>query len=217
MSCVRRPLLAALLWLVVASGAAGALPMKPAPAPGPLGPEGVPVPKGAVFANVRPVKLGETIDGVTCQSAEKVAFHVHAHLTLFVGGRAYQVPYGIGIGPPAQGVNTADGPFVTRGSCFMWLHTHASDGIIHVEAPKLQRFTLGQFFAVWGVKLARSGVGPAKGKVTAFYNGNVWTRALAAIPLTSEAQIQLDVGSPVVAPEHIVFPKGLAASMGKTR
>ena len=214
---MRRPLLVALLALVVASGAAGALTITPAPAPGPLGPEGVPVPKGDVFANVRPVKLGQTIDGVTCQSAERIAVHIHAHLPLFVGERAYQVPYGIGMGPPVQGVQTADGPFATRGSCFMWLHTHASDGIIHVEAPKLHRFTLGQFFDVWGVKLARSGVGPAKGKVTAFYNGEPWAGSLGAIPLTNEAQIQLDVGSPVVAPEHIVFPKGLVLSMSKSK
>jgi hypothetical protein len=168
-----------------------------------------------VFASVRGVRNGETIDGVTCQPVEKIAFHIHAHLTLFVGKRAYEVPYGIGIGPPIRGLNTPAGPFVSSGSCFMWLHTHASDGVIHVEAPKHAGFTLGQFFAVWGVPLSSSRVGPAKGKVTAFYNGKPWTKAPSAIPLTSEAQIQLDVGSPVVAPEHIVFPKGLAGSMKK--
>ena len=164
-----------------------------------------------MFANVRSVKLGQTIDGVTCQPVEKIAFHIHAHLTLFVGTTPYQVPYGIGIGAPLQGLNTPAGPFVSSGSCFMWLHTHASDGIIHEEAPARKSFTLGQFFAVWGVPLSASRVGPAQGKVTAFYNGKPWTRSPSAIPLTSEAQIQLDVGSPVVAPEHIVFPKALAA------
>jgi hypothetical protein len=210
---VRRLLLACLAALAVAASAAATL--VPAPAPGPLGPEGVPIPKARVFATVGRVKLGQTIDGVTCQSAEKVAFHIHAHLTLFVGKTAYQVPYGIGIGPPLQGVNTTAGPFVEGGSCFMWLHTHASDGIIHEEAPKQVSFTLGQFFAVWGIPLSSSRVGPAKGKVTAFYNGSVWKKSPAAIPLTSEAQIQLDIGSPVVAPQHIKFPKGLAASMKK--
>ena len=57
----------------------------------------------------------------------------------------------------------------------MWLHTHALDGIIHIEAPKLQTFTLGQFFAVWGVKLSKARLGGHVGKVTAFYNGKVWT------------------------------------------
>ena len=133
--------------------------LTPAPPPGPLGPEGVPVPRAPVFANPASVKLGQTVDGVTCERTEKIAFHIHAHLTIFVSGRAFQIPYGIGIGPPVEGVNTTAGPFATSGSCFMWLHTHALDGIIHIEAPKLQTFTLGQFFAVWGVKLSKLRLG----------------------------------------------------------
>jgi hypothetical protein len=211
---VKRTLLAGLAALAAVATAAAAT--VPAPPPGPFGPEGVPIPKGPVLANVQRVKLGQTIGGVTCQRAEKIAFHIHAHLTLFVGTKAYQVPYGIGIGPPLQGLNTKAGPFVSSGSCFMWLHTHASDGIIHMEAPKQMSFTLGQFFAIWGISLTSTRVGPARGNVTAFYNGKPWTKAPAAIPLTGEAQIQLDVGKPVVAPEHIVFPKALAGSTSKT-
>jgi hypothetical protein len=198
-----RRLLVIAVALVVTSSAAAA-----------LGPEGVPIPKGPVLANVRPVKPGQTIDGVSCQPAEKVAFHIHAHLTVFAGTKAYQVPYGIGIGPPLQGINTPSGGFVERGSCFMWLHTHASDGIIHVEAPKQMSFTLGQFFAVWGARLSRTGVGEAKGQVTAYYNGKPWTGDLRAIPLSPDGQIQLDVGSPLVPPAHIVFPKTLGSTKG---
>jgi len=201
--------------LALAATASATAAFVPAPKPGPLGPEGVPVPKGPVLANVRPVKPGQTIDGVTCEPAEKIAFHIHSHLTVFAGTKAYQVPYGIGIGPPLQGLNTPSGGFVQQGKCFMWLHTHASDGIIHVEAPKQKSFTLGQFFAVWGAKLSRDGVGEARGKVTAFYNGKVWNGELGAIPLSPDAQIQLDVGSPVVAPEHIVFPKTLGSTKTK--
>ncbi len=203
-----------------ATAGAAKLPLAPLSSAGKLvaapagkpGPEGVPVPRGAVLANVRSVKLGETIAGVPCEKVEKIAFHIHAHLTIFVGGKAKVIPYGVGIGPPLQGVNTVDGPFVELGSCFMWLHTHANDGIIHMEAPKPTKFTLGQFFAIWGQPLSRIRVGPARGKVTVFYNGKVWTANPASIPLSSELQIQLDVGKPVVAPVHIKFPKGLAPS-----
>jgi hypothetical protein len=223
-----RSLLAAIVvgCTILAASAQAALPLKPlsslgklkpAPAPGPIGPEGVAIPKGNIFANVLSPKLNQTIDGVTCQRVEKVAFHIHSHLTIFVKGQAFQIPYGIGIGPPIKGVNTTAGPFVTQGSCFMWLHTHTSDGIIHEESPIQQSFTLGQFFAVWGIKLSRSQVGPMKGKVTTFYNDKVWTGDPNAVPLTSEAQIQLDVGTPLVAPEQIKFPKGLAASMAKAK
>jgi hypothetical protein len=210
--------------VVLASASAEPLSLAPlssaghltrAPSPGPLGPEQVPIPKGKTLAYPQALKLGQTIDGVTCQRAEKIAFHVHAHLTIFVKGQARQIPYGIGIGPPLGGVRTPVGAFVESGSCFMWLHTHAADGVIHVEAPKLQTFTLGQFFAVWGQKLSRSRVGPARGKVTVFYDGKVWTGDPNKIPLTGQNQIQLDVGSPVVAPEHIEFPKGLAGVMSK--
>ena len=213
MEGVRRLLLVAAAAL--AAVAASAAATVPAPAPGPLGPEGVPIPKGPVLANVQPVKRGQTIAGVTCQPVEKIAFHTHAHLTVFADGKAYQVPYGIGIGQPLQGQNTPSGAFVGSGSCFTWLHTHASDGIIHMEAPKTMGFTLGQFFRIWGIPLTSSQVGPAKGKVTAFYNGKEWAKSPASIPLTSKAQIQLDVGSPVVAPVHIVFPKGLTPKTSK--
>jgi hypothetical protein len=203
-----------------ATAGAAKLPLAPLSSAGKLvaapsgkpGPEGVPVPKGAVLANVQSVRLGETIAGVPCEKVEKIAFHIHAHLTIFVGGKAKVIPYGVGIGPPLQGVNTVAGPFVELGTCFMWLHTHANDGIIHMEAPKPTTFTLGQFFAIWGQPLSRTRVGPASGKVTAFYNGKVWTANPASIPLSSELQIQLDVGKPVVAPVHITFPKGLAPS-----
>jgi hypothetical protein len=190
--------------------------LRPAPAPGTLGPEGVPIPKGKLLGPVQEVKLGETIDGVTCQAREVVAYHIHAHLTIFVSGRSYVIPYGIGIGPPLAGVQTPAGPFVVEGSCFMWLHTHASDGIIHIESPTSRTYTLGQFFKVWGQPLTRSEVGPAKGKVTAFYNDKVWTAPLGRIPLTARAQIQLDVGAPLIAPEHIRFPVGLAGSMSNS-
>ncbi len=48
--------------------------------------------------------------------------------------------------------------------------------------------------------------------MTAFYNGEVWAGNLGDIPLTSEIQIQLDIGRPLIPPEHIAFPADLAAS-----
>jgi hypothetical protein len=224
----RLPALAAAVWLAaLAAGATGAsLPLAPlstlgklAPAPSGLpGPEGVPIPKTKyLLAQAQAVKLGQTVDGVSCERLEHFAYHIHVHLTIFVKGHAFAIPYGIGIGPPLEGVNTTAGPFVTVGSCFMWLHTHALDGVIHIESPTQRTYELGQFFAVWGQKLSSSQVGPDKGKVTTFYDGKVWTGNPGDIPLTSETQIQLDVGSPIVAPEHIVFPAGLGPPVKKAK
>ena len=215
-------LAAAVLGIAAGTGAAAGLPLAPAaaagplapaPPPGPLGLEGVPLPLGPALAPPRAVRLGQTVAGIPCQLAEKVAFHIHARLTIFVNGRAREVPYGIGIGPPLYGQSIAGhGVFVSSGSCFMWLHTHAADGIIHMEAPRQTTFVLGQFFAVWGQPLSPTRVGPARGKVTAFFNGKLWTADPARIPLSSALQVQLDVGKPVVAPAHIAFPKALLPS-----
>jgi len=57
--------------------------------------------------------------------------------------------------------------------------------------------------------LSRRQVGPARGEVTAFYNGRVVTGNPRRIPLLPYAQIQLDVGRPLIAPERITFPRGL--------
>jgi hypothetical protein len=204
-----RSLLLVLAGLATTAVAAGA-----ATSPAPLSPEGVPVPRGPIFAAVRVVKLGQKIDGIPCQAGEKLDYHVHAHLTVFVEGKAYRVPYGIGVGPPLTGEQTSAGPFVTQGSCIMWLHTHALDGIIHMEAPKRQAFSLGQVFDIWGVKLTTSQVGAYQGKVTTLYDGKMWTGDPRKVPLTNHTEVQLDIGSPVVQAVHITFPKSLGTNLG---
>lgn len=180
-----------------------------APSPGPTGPEGVPGPKAPVLAPVSGVNPGEAVRGIQCDASEQVVFHVHTHLTIFVDGKARAVPYGIGITPPVQVDPTQAGPFVTGGSCFYWLHTHAADGIIHIESPVRRTYTLGDFFAVWHQALSRDRVGPARGPVTAFYDGKLYRGDPAAMPIGDHVQIQLDVGRPLVAPERITFPSGL--------
>jgi hypothetical protein len=176
---------------------------------GPLGPEDVPIPEAPALGRTRLVATGRQIDGIPCQSSEQVLFHIHAHLTIFVGGMARQVPAGIGIAQPYQVEETPRGAFVAGASCFMWLHTHSADGIIHTESPVERTYTLGEFFDIWGQPLDRSQVGRARGRVTALFNGQVFTGNPRKIPLLVHAQIQLEVRRPLVAPEHITFPNGL--------
>ena len=183
--------------------------LRPLGAVGPLGPEGVPIPEGPALAHARLLTPGEQIDGISCQAGEQVLFHIHAHLTIFVGGVARQVPAGIGIAPPYQVEETPRGAFVAGASCFMWLHTHSADGIIHTESPVNRTYTLGEFFDIWGQPLNRNQVGPAHGRVTALFDGRVFTGNPREIPLLAHAQIQLDVRRPLVAPERIAFPQGL--------
>ena len=179
----------------------------PGPA-GSVGPEGVPIPTAADLAPAAAGTGGGSVDGIQCLGTEQLLFHIHAHLTIFVKGVARKVPYGIGISS-GQVQNTPQGSFVSNGSCFYWLHTHAADGIVHIESPEQRTFTLGNFFDVWSQKLGPAQVGPAAGTVTAFYNGKLYKGDPRDIPLTAHAQIQLDVGTPLIAPETVSFPGGL--------
>ena len=183
--------------------------LRPAPAAGPAGPEsGVQVPAAAPLASTATAATGKSVDGIRCQSSEQTIFHIHARLSIFVNGSPRQVPAAIGI-PGAQGQSTPQGPFIASGICFYWLHTHAADGIIHIESPVRRTYTLGDFFDEWGQPLGPSQVGPATGKVVAIYNGQRYTADPRDIPLNAHAQIQLEVGKPLIAPGKITFPNGL--------
>jgi hypothetical protein len=165
----------------------------------------VPIPGAPVLARSRLLTNGQQIDGITCQAGEQVLFHIHAHLTIFVRGGARQIPAGIGIAPPLEVEETPTGAFVAGASCFMWLHTHSADGIIHTESPITRTYTLGEFFDIWGQPLYATQVGPAHGHVTALFNGKYWDGDPRQIPLLKHAQIQLEVGTPLVAPLMIKF------------
>jgi hypothetical protein len=177
-------------------------PLTAAPAPGALGPENVPIPSAPMLAGTSAATAGQAIDGIGCETSEQTVFHIHTHLTIFVDGQQRQVPAGIGI-PGAVAQQTQAGPFIDSGSCFYWLHTHAADGIIHIESPVQRTYTLGEFFDEWGQPLSPSQVGSAHGKVTVIVNGQVFKGNPRDVPLGSHENLQVDVGTPLVAPETI--------------
>jgi hypothetical protein len=183
--------------------------LSPPPDPGPLGPEGVPIPAAPALAHPEAPAPGHRVDGISASAAEQLDFHIHAHLTIFIAGAPRQIPYGIGIAPPIEVESTVRGPFAVAGAEFFWLHTHAADGIIHIESPIERTYTLGTFFDIWNEPLGPERVGPTTGHVTAFFNGRHYLGNPRDIPLLARAQIQLDVGRPLVAPESIQFPPGL--------
>jgi hypothetical protein len=85
--------------------------------------------------------------GFPILSAEGVTQHIHMDLQVFVNGKQEEVPALIGIGSDANGTFFSD------------LHTHDATGIVHLESQTNDRFTLGQFFDVWGVYFTKSCVG----------------------------------------------------------
>jgi hypothetical protein len=150
---------------------------------------------------------GQPVDGVQCQTSEQVAYHIHAHLAIYVNGQPQTVPFGIGI-PNPQVDNSSGDPFVVGGSCFYWLHSHAKDGVIHIESPDQRTYTLGNWFDIWGAALSATQVGSDKGTVIAYVNGQRYNGDPRQIPLTAHAVIQLDVGQDV-APKPYAFAPGL--------
>jgi hypothetical protein len=190
------------------------------PPAGKAGPETVPLTTGPKLANLDTAASGQSVSGVQCNTNEKLVSHVHTHLTIFVNGQSRVIPYGVGIpgfqayqiSPPAP---AGPGAFVETGTCFYWLHVHANDGIIHVESPsKTEGFTLGQFFDIWGVPLSSTQVGSATGKVTVFFTSpgkspKLFTGNPRDVPLGDHYQIQLDVGTPIVAPVQVTNWGGL--------
>lgn len=147
------------------------------------------------------------VNGVSCDALESTIFHIHVHVAIFVNGQEQQVPLGVGIGQPWQVEDSAEGPFVTDGSCFYWIHTHTEDGVVHIESPVRRRFTLGDFFAIWQVPLSATQVGPAQGPVIAYVNGSRDDTTPSDIPLLSHERIQLDIGGDV-PPYVFDFPPG---------
>ena len=108
--------------------------------------------------------------------------------------------------PPRNEQSRPQGPVVTTGSCFYWLHSHTADGIIHVEAPVQRTYTLGGFFDIWGLPLDRSHVGPAIGTVIAYFNGQRYPGDVRTIPLEAHGRIQLDVNGDVAPGSSVFLP-----------
>jgi hypothetical protein len=162
------------------------------------GPETIPLEQGTQLASASSTSPGTKIDGVIeCAPVEQLAYHIHVHLQIYVNGQPRSLPAAIGLlGPVFE--NTPNGRFYGAQKCYYWLHTHASDGVIHVESPTKRIYPLGIFFDEWRQPLTAHQVASASGKVTAFVNGKRWTADPRAIPLKPQFEVQLDVGKPVV-------------------
>ena len=161
-----------------------------------------------VLAAPNPALDGAPVDGIGSSTGEQVAYHVHAHLQIYLDGQQRSVPYGIGAVAPWKLEQTAVGPFVVGGAAFYWLHTHDGTGVIHIESPTQRSFSLGEFFDLWGQPLGPDQIGPVHGHVTALVDGTPFSGDPRDIPLAAHDVIQLDLGA-AVAFQPYEFPPGL--------
>lgn len=139
---------------------------------------------------------GTAIAGVNCVSSD--AYHVHAHLAIIKDGQVLAIPQNIGLLP----------------TCTYPLHTHNATGVIHIEAPAPTRFTLGQFFAVWGQPLSYSNVAGLTGLPIVVYvedGGAVrqYTGDLADLELSMHRSITIQVGSQLAEIPSYTWTQGL--------
>jgi len=143
--------------------------------------------------------LSDRLDplGLNALTTEGQVLHIHQHLDLFVEGRKVTVPANVGIDP--------SGAFISD------LHTHDTTGIIHVESPTEQQFTLGQFFAVWAVPLSATQIGSLKGeRVRTWVDGKPVNADPTRIILAAHQEIVLAYGAaPKTVPSKYDFPEGL--------
>jgi len=123
-----------------------------------------------------------------------VQIHFHAHLSLIQNGAEVPVPGGVGISPAAQ--------------CLYWLHTHSADGIIHIESPHQQSFTLGQFFDIWGQPLNQRQAAGLHGQLHFFADGKPYSGDPRNIVLAPHQLITIEAGQ-TVPPPDFVFPSGV--------
>jgi hypothetical protein len=186
-------------------------PPPPDPAPPPPGPETPPpgpetIPLSAAYTDLSegtvnslpywPEGGGSTgpIDGVGCLINEQ--YHIHALVSIYRDGIRLAVPAHLGLA-----------------GCAMELHTHDSTGIIHIETDVAKKFTLGQFFSVWGKELSRTSVAGLAGPVRYYVIDSEtiapFTGDPTGLELSAHREIVIVVGTaPAVLPKYR-WPTGI--------
>lgn len=137
--------------------------------------------------------LARRIDGIPCNN-ENIGYHVHAHLQIVYEGQNVAVPANIGI---------------DDNTCVYYLHTHDNSGELHIEAPTARRFTLGNFFDIWGQPLSTSHLASIplrKGQhLRTYLNGKLYHGKPRSIELVAHQLVALEIGPPFVQPAGFNF------------
>jgi hypothetical protein len=152
---IQRLIAAALLAVAVAACSSGATPTPIPTTPAtPASATQRPAPSATAGPSASQPPAGTEI---RCDlGGHDAAYHIHALVGVRVNGQLYSPPANIGIGS----------------DCMYWVHTHATDAIVHIEAPAEVHPTLGDFLDIWAntfpndtlLKQAREAI--AAGKVT---------------------------------------------------
>lgn len=140
--------------------------------------------------------------GLPALSAEGTALHIHQHLDIIIDGKPVSIPANIGINQLAGFISD--------------IHVHDSTGVIHVESSKVQTFTLGQFFDIWGVKFTKDSIGgyvvTGDKALKVYSNGTLYQGDPRLLSLQAHQEIAIVYGTDAEAPQSIpstyAFPAG---------
>lgn len=128
---------------------------------------------------------GQSVANISCDNGEQLAVHYHTHVDIIYKGQPVTIPSQTGI----------------LSTCFYWMHTHDTSGIVHVEAPQssaTRQFTLGDFFKIWGQPLSSSRVATFKvgsgDQLKMWVNGQPYAGDPSNIVMKSHEQIVLEIG-----------------------
>jgi hypothetical protein len=138
---------------------------------------------------------GTTINGVNCLVTED--YHIHTQLTIIRDGQQLAIPAHVGL----QG-------------CAYETHTHDKSGVVHVETNVAKRFTLGQFFSVWGQPLTSTNIAGIPVSKLAIYiqDGtklSAYTGDIGSIDLQAHRVIYLVIGTPPATLPNYQWDPGL--------
>jgi hypothetical protein len=145
--------------------------------------------------------LEERENALGLPAPSETIYHVHAQLKVFINGKPAVVPNNIGI-------DSAKG-FLSS------LHTHDEKGIVHMEAVEPFPFTLGQFFAIWGVTFTPNQIGAFKvggGLVLETYLNGKKVPNGPKLEMKQSDRVVVIFGKPGSAPKDFELDPGAAGS-----
>lgn len=146
--------------------------------------------------------------GLVPETAERLQYHVHTHLDVYIDGQKRTVPAGIGIVTTDPGVHrgqfagqpTFGGITGCDQPCISPLHTHDVTGIIHTESATEVDNTLGQLFKEWDVNLGpdcMSQYCAPRTPIAVYVDGSPVPLADApAVALSDQREIAIIIGRP---------------------
>lgn len=138
--------------------------------------------------------------GLPALSEDGTALHTHQHLDLYIDSSHLVIPANIGINETQK--------------FFAPIHTHDTTGIIHVESPTVETFTLGQFFDIWGIQFDDNCIdnycSNSNKKLIVYNNGQLVQSNFRNLNLEPHQEIVIVFGSPPsLIPSSYIFPPRL--------